>query len=82
MLNFPTWKKIFILIICGMGFLYALPNFFKEGTFDLGSEWLPGKRMNLGLDLQGGLHLLMDVDVESVFKQQLENLKSSVLIIS
>ena len=63
-----------------MGFLYALPNFFKEGAFDLGSDWLPGKRMNLGLDLQGGLHLLMDVDVDSVFKQQVENLKSSVRI--
>ncbi len=80
MLNFPTWKKILILTVCGMGFLYALPNFFKEGTFNLGSEWLPGKRMNLGLDLQGGLHLLMDVDVDSVFKQQVENLKSAVRI--
>ena len=38
------------------------------------------KEMNLGLDLQGGLHLLMDVDVDSVFKQQVENLKSSVRI--
>lgn len=80
MLNFPTWKKVLILIVCAMGVLYALPNFLKEGTFDLGSDWLPGKRMNLGLDLQGGLHLLMDVDVDSVFKQQMENLKSTVRV--
>ncbi|MBL24101.1 MAG: protein translocase subunit SecD [Rhodospirillaceae bacterium] len=80
MLKFPTWKKVLILVVCGLGVLYSLPNFFKEGTFDLGSDWLPGKRMNLGLDLRGGLHLLMDVDVDSVFKQQMENLKSTVRI--
>ena len=80
MLNFPTWKKVLILIICGLGFSYASPNFLKEGTIDLGSDWLPGKRMNLGLDLRGGLHLLLDVDIDSVFRQQMENLKATTRI--
>ena len=80
MLNFPTWKKVLILIICGLGFSYASPNFLKEGTINLGSDWLPGKRMNLGLDLRGGLHLLLDVDIDSVFRQQMENLKATTRI--
>jgi preprotein translocase subunit SecD len=80
MLNFPTWKKTLILMVCSLGVLYAAPNFFKENTFKFDNDWLPGKRMNLGLDLQGGLHLLMEVQIDSVFRQQMENLKSSTRV--
>jgi preprotein translocase subunit SecD len=85
MLNFPTWKKILILIVCLLGVLYAAPNFLKPGVLEFkegtaARDWLPGKRVNLGLDLRGGLHLLMAVDIDSVFRQQMENLKATVRI--
>ena len=73
MLEFPTWKRILILAVCAFGFIYALPNFMPAGWLQGLPEWAPGKRMNLGLDLRGGAHLLMKVDTEGYLKEVLEN---------
>jgi preprotein translocase subunit SecD len=40
-------------------FIYALPNFTGKK-----SEWFPGDKVNLGLDLMGGSHLLISVDFD------------------
>jgi len=62
MLEFPLWKRILILVVCGFGLLYAAPNFMPSDWLRGLPDWAPGKRMSLGLDLQGGAHLLMQVD--------------------
>lgn len=38
-------------------------------------DWLPGSVVNLGLDLRGGVHLLVDVQVEEVFAERHESLR-------
>ncbi|HET7410566.1 MAG TPA: protein translocase subunit SecD, partial [Paracoccaceae bacterium] len=38
-------------------------------------DWLPGKVVNLGLDLRGGVHMLVDVQVEEVFTERLLDLR-------
>jgi SecD/SecF fusion protein len=38
-------------------------------------DWLPGDVVNLGLDLRGGVHLLVDVKVEEVFAERLLSLR-------
>lgn len=71
MLQIPRWKQILIVAVCVWGILYALPNVW-------GGAWmrehlppaLPGKTVNLGLDLRGGAHLLYEVDVSSVFVER------------
>lgn len=73
MLQFPLWKKALIGVICAMGVLYAAPNFFPEGTFDGLPSFAPGKTLSLGLDLQGGSHLLMEVETDAVVKERLES---------
>jgi len=73
MLQFPLWKKALIGVICAMGILYAAPNFFPEGTFDGLPSFAPGKTLSLGLDLQGGSHLLMEVETDAVVKERLES---------
>jgi len=35
-------------------------------------EWLPGKPMNLGLDLRGGIHVLIDVDMDAAMEKAVE----------
>lgn len=73
MLQFPLWKKVLIGVIAVLGILYALPN--AIGPFQPYSgypTWAPGKPMNLGLDLRGGAHLLLEVQVSEVVKKQLE----------
>lgn len=73
MLEFPTWKRILVLGICLLGVLYAAPNFMPAGWMQGLPEWAPGKRVNLGLDLQGGAHLLMEVDTKDYLKEVMEN---------
>ena len=79
MLEFPPWKRVFVLVACLFGILYAAPNFMPAGWLRGLPDWLPGKRMNLGLDLQGGSHLLMEVDTAGYIKELLDNTyKSSI----
>ncbi|WP_425404741.1 protein translocase subunit SecD [Hwanghaeella sp.] len=73
MLQFPLWKKVLIGVICAMGIIYAAPNFFPQGTFDGLPDFAPGKTLSLGLDLQGGSHLLLEVETDAVVKERLES---------
>ena len=62
MLRFPKWKIAFIAAVCALGVLFALPNLFSRGAEGL-PGWLADRQINLGLDLQGGSHLLLEVDI-------------------
>ncbi|MGE4218580.1 MAG: protein translocase subunit SecD [Alphaproteobacteria bacterium] len=78
MLQYPTWKRVMVLAVCALGVLYALPNFFDRSLFDDLPDWLPGKQVNLGLDLQGGSHLLLQVETGAVLRERLETLVDTV----
>ncbi len=78
MLQFPLWKKTLIGAICALGVLYAAPNFFPEGTFDGLPAFAPGKTLSLGLDLQGGSHLLLEVQTGAVVEERLESAVDTV----
>ena len=41
-------------------------------------NFLPGKSINLGLDLKGGSYLLLKADMDIVFSEKLETLLSDV----
>ncbi len=77
MLQFPAWKKILIAFVCAFGVIYALPNFMPSTFKDLPS-WAPSKTVNLGLDLQGGAHLLMQVETEAVIQERLQATEETV----
>ncbi len=71
MLNIPVYKKIFVLFVVLFGLTYALPNFVE-------SEYLPNKKINLGLDLQGGSHLVLKVELADLVARNVENLADDV----
>ena len=75
MLQFQLWKKLLVVAIAALGIIYALPNLINS---DNGAAFLPGKKINLGLDLQGGSHLLLRVDIDAVKKERLENLGETI----
>ena len=75
MLQFQLWKKLLVVAIAALGIIYALPNVINS---DIGAAFLPGKKVNLGLDLQGGSHLLLRVDIDAVKKERLENLGETI----
>ena len=80
MLIFERWKIILVLSIIGLGILYTIPNFMSRSALDVVPDWLPQKQINLGLDLQGGSHLLLEVDFRTVLQEQLETLVDEVRI--
>lgn len=74
----PRWKIVFVLFICILGSIVALPNFLPNKTLDGLPKWLPKQSVNLGLDLRGGSHLLLQVDFPYYLKEQAENLRDSL----
>jgi preprotein translocase subunit SecD len=75
MLTFSRWKQIAILVTCLAGLLVVLPNFFQRSTLDRWPRWIPAKHLNLGLDLRGGAHLLLAMEVNDVRKDWLDGLR-------
>ena len=76
LLHFSKWKTTAILGTVILGVLFALPNVLKPDS----REKLPGfmqDSINLGLDLQGGAHMLLEVDVASVLENEARNQKGS-----
>jgi preprotein translocase subunit SecD len=66
MLYIEKWKAALIVLICVLGIAYSAPNFWRSATAIDESDipgWLPHKTVSLGLDLQGGVHLLLQVDI-------------------
>jgi preprotein translocase subunit SecD len=66
MLHFERWKIIAILGTVLVGFLFALPNFISKQTLEAWPDFLPKRQMPLGLDLQGGAHLLLSLDQKEI----------------
>lgn len=58
-LRLRTWTAIISLVLAA---LFIAPNFIDTSKM----TWWPAKKINYGLDIQGGIHLVMGVDVDSV----------------
>ena len=78
MLHFQRWKLILVAVVVVAGFLYALPNLFSAATVARVPTWLPHKQVNLGLDLQGGAHLLYQLDEKEMIEDWLGNIRADV----
>ncbi|MBY0272972.1 MAG: protein translocase subunit SecD [Alphaproteobacteria bacterium] len=78
MLYIPLWKKILTIGICLLGLLFASPNFFTREQLKNFPSWYPKSQITLGLDLQGGAHLLLEVDFDAVQKEQMASLADMV----
>src|SRR3546814_13607455 len=78
MLYFAKWKIATILAICLIGVVYAAPNFFSGRGLEGLPTWLPVQTINLGLDLQGGSHLLLEVAADAVIPDRVQGLEGVV----
>jgi len=78
MLFFSRWKAVAIVLTALIVCLFALPNFFSENTIRKWPSWAQ-RHMVLGLDLQGGSSLLLEVDTAAVRKERLQGLADDVL---
>src|SRR5215813_14541223 len=78
MLFFTRWKAAAIVLLALAVCLCALPNFFSEDVIRRWPGWAQ-RHIVLGLDLQGGSHLLLEVDSAAVRKEQLQSINDDVL---
>src|SRR5262249_48489646 len=70
MLHFTPLRALAIILTAVVVCLFAVPNFFSEATVKTWPQWAQ-RRMVLGLDLQGGSHILLEVDSNAVKKDKL-----------
>ena len=78
MLHFPRWKLILVLAVVSAGVLFSLPNLFSKSSLTGLPSWLPHHQVNLGLDLQGGAHLLYQIDEKEMVEDWLKNIRGDV----
>ena len=76
--NLSKIRVSFVLLLVFLGIAYAIPNFINTSVKDNSLYFLPGKSINLGLDLKGGSYLLLQADMDIVFSEKLEILLSDV----
>src|SRR6266478_4354567 len=77
MLYFTRWKALAIILTALVVCLCAVPNFFPESTVKGWPAWAQ-RRLVLGLDLQGGSYLLLEVDSNYVKKEKLDQIRDDV----
>ena len=65
MLYFTRWKVLAILCTVVTVCLFAVPNFLPEKMVASWPKWAQ-RHVVLGLDLQGGSHILLEVDTKAV----------------
>ncbi len=78
MLDFPRWKTYAIYLSIILAVIFALPSMFPEKTVESWPAFMPKERINLGLDLAGGSHILLEADVADVTKTRLETMEKTV----
>ncbi len=77
MLYFTRTKALAIVLTAFFVCLCAVPNFIPADIVNSWPAWAQ-RHVVLGLDLQGGSHLLLEVDTKAVQKDMLEALRDDV----
>ena len=77
MLEFPLWKRVYLWAVTLFFALAAVPSLVVL----TGASWpsvLPRPMVNLGLDLAGGSHILLEAESDQVARQRLETMEEAV----
>ena len=78
MLYFSPWKTFSIWFVIIIGIVFTLPNMLPQSFLDSLPDWAPKKVMTLGLDLQGGSHILLQVDEQDLIDERLQATRDDI----
>ena len=78
MLELPRWRVILCLAAAIFGLVFTLPNVLPDSVLARMPDWLPHQKLNLGLDLQGGSYLQLEMDTNALKTERLTNLVEDV----
>ncbi|MGK2228226.1 protein translocase subunit SecD, partial [Devosia sp.] len=74
-MQFSPVRTAIIIAVTLLGFFFALPSFLPQTVRDAWPSWLPSQTIVLGLDLQGGSHLLLEVNQDGIVTERLADLR-------
>jgi preprotein translocase subunit SecD len=78
MLDFPRWRVWMLNTLIILGVLCAIPSVLPTHIRAQVAQFLPTPTINLGLDLAGGSHILLEADTSQLAQTRLESLEDSV----
>ena len=79
MKNYPLWKIFVVFVLVSLGVVFAIPSIlYQEDT----GNWYLDNRLNLGLDLQGGSYLLLEVQSDVLIEEEFENFSDTIRLIA
>ncbi len=68
------WRVAVVAIVTLIGIIWTVPNFVDTTKF----WWPTNNKMVMGLDIQGGLHLVLRVDVNGALKQETTRIAGTI----
>lgn len=74
-MRFSPFQSILVALVALVGIFLSLPNMLPDSVKQNWPSWLPGQEMVLGLDLQGGSHLLLQVNRDSIIEERVGELR-------
>jgi SecD/SecF fusion protein len=78
MLYFSRFKMILIWVAVAITVILAAPNLIPASTLAQLPSWVPKRQMTLGLDLQGGSHILLEMNQNDLIKDRLETTRDEI----
>lgn len=78
MLYFSRWKTILIWLSVVLAVLYASPNVVPQAALNEVPEWGPKNPLTLGLDLQGGSHILLRLERDDLIEERVKTTRDDV----
>ena len=77
-MQFSPLRTAIIIIVSVLGILFTIPSFLPKDVLSAWPGFLPHQTVVLGLDLQGGSHLLLQVDKDSIVTARIKTLRRDV----
>jgi preprotein translocase subunit SecD len=77
-LDFPLWKRALIWLTIIVGCVFALPNLIPAKQLLKWPSFVPTNQVTLGLDLQGGSHMMLEVGQDELISTKLDGIEEGL----
>ncbi|RYH01496.1 MAG: protein translocase subunit SecD, partial [Alphaproteobacteria bacterium] len=78
MFYFSRWKSVLIWLSVLLSVWLATPNFLSQSVINALPSWVPKNSMTLGLDLQGGSHIMLKLERNDILKERRETILDEI----
>ncbi|MDG4601169.1 MAG: protein translocase subunit SecD [Defluviicoccus sp.] len=73
MVRYPRWKIILVIAVVLLGTALAAVNLISSERLQTLPAWIGDRQVNLGLDLRGGSHILLQVDTAALIHERMDS---------